>query len=155
MILRWNDHKPIKNADKRNLDLCVDRFFSNTVPLVFGISLLDRLAQRRMELGRENRVKELEQRMTRWESVQVELAHKHIQTLLKELRDPNLSPQMMSETFRELKSMRQSNFFVSAFEGMLQQSREYSNLLQNPGSYGKILKEGEELNKDLFPLFWR
>ena len=124
------------------------------MPVVGSVlSIWNGVAAERSILGNQNRITELEARLSRFERGQRDLVQGLVGEVLADLQTPTIAPAALTASLRELSAIREQDFLVGIFEGLLQGNPHYPELQRNPTTYGRLLKPSESLSPDSVPIF--
>ncbi len=104
-----------------------------------AFEVLDSIRLQHELLGQSDRVAELEGKLTRFERAQRDLVAREVQTILENLRLPDLGGPALSEEVRNLRQIQDQGWNPSLFEGLLGNSSHLKELKRNPQVYGRIL----------------
>ncbi|MGP0065254.1 MAG: hypothetical protein ACLQGP_16840, partial [Isosphaeraceae bacterium] len=99
-------------------------------------------------LGQADRVAELNARLTRWERAQRDLVAREVQTILENLRRPDLGGPALTEEIRNLRQIQDQGWNPSLFEGLLGNSSHLNELKRNPQVYGRILGDHDPVDPE-------
>ncbi len=111
------------------------------------------VSAQRARLADQAAVKSLDERLSRFERGQRALACDVVREVLESLRQPQISPQKLSDSLRELQEMQSQGYMVALFEALLQGGTSHPELIKNPSAYGQVLEPQAKLYPGMMPIF--
>jgi formylglycine-generating enzyme required for sulfatase activity len=113
-----------------------------------AFEVLDSIRIQHELLGQADRVAALEGKLTRFERAQRDLVAREVQTILENLRLPDLGGPALSEEVRNLRQIQDQGWNPSLFEGLLGNSSHLKELKRNPQMYGRILGDHDPVDPE-------
>ncbi len=104
-----------------------------------AFEVLDALRLQHQLLGQADRLAELERKRSDADRAERDRVARDMQTILEDLRLPNLSGPALTEEVGKLRQMQDQGWTPSLFEGLLANSWHREQLKRNPQMYGRLL----------------